>query len=64
MKKRYQNRFIVNSAKTERCRRSLIPTMQRLLNKHENEFTKTLKNFVPFNVPNGFYPCGSLVEKI
>ena len=64
MKKRNQNKFIVNCAKTERYRKSSIPAMQRLLNKHENEFTKALKNLVPVNVPNEFYPRGSLVEKI
>ena len=66
MKKRNQNRFIVNNAKTERYMymRSSIPAMQRLLNKHENDFRKALKNLVHVNVPNEFYPHGSLVEKI
>ena len=43
MKKRNQNRFIVNNAKTERYMRSSIPAIQRLLNKHENDFKKALK---------------------
>ena len=64
MKKRNQNRFIVDNAKTERYMRSSIPAMQRLLNKHENDFKKALKNLVHVNVPNEFYPRGSLVEKI
>ena len=43
MKKRNQNRFIVNNAKTERYMRSSIPAIQRLLNKHENDFKKAKK---------------------
>ena len=64
MQKRNQNRFLENSARTERYMRSSIPSMQRLLNKHENKLKKALSNIVPVNVPNEFYLPGSLVEKI
>ena len=66
MEKRNKNKFVVNSTKTDRYMymKSSIPSMQRLLNKHENIFQKALKNLVPVNVPNEFYLRGSLVEKI
>ena len=66
MEKRNKNKFVVNSTKTDRYMymKSSIPSMQRLLNKHENIFEKALKNLVPVIVPNEFYLRGSLVEKI
>ena len=59
MQKRNQDRFIVNSAKTERYKRSSIPSMQRLLNKYDREFKMVLKS----SVSNELYPRGSLVVK-
>ena len=56
MEKRKTNKFIVNSARTERYLKSSIPSMQRMLNKHERQ----LRNIY---VTNEIYPCGSLVEK-
>ena len=57
LEKRKTNKFIVNSARTERYLKSSIPKMQRMLNKHERQ----LRNIY---VTNEIYPCGSLVEKI
>ena len=47
MEKRNKNKFVVNSTKTDRYMymKSSIPSMQRLLNKHENIFEKALKKF-------------------
>ena len=59
MQKRNQDRFIVNSSKTERYKRSSIPSMQRLLNKYDREFKMVLKS----SVSNELYPRGSLVVK-
>ena len=59
MQKRNQDRFIVNSAKTERYKRSSIPSMQRLLNKYDREFKMGLKS----SVSKEICPCGSLVVK-
>ena len=59
IQKRNQDRFIVNSSKTERYKRSSIPSMQRLLNKYDREFKMVLKS----SVSNELYPHGTLVEK-
>ena len=57
MEKRNVDKFLVNSARTERYFRSSIPSMQRLLNSYERK----LKNI---NVSNELYPRDSLVVKI
>ena len=59
MQKRNQDRFIVNSSKTERYKRSSNPSMQRLLNKYDREFKMVLKS----SVSNELCPRGSLVVK-
>ena len=43
MDKRNLEKYIVNNAKTERYRKSAIPSMQRLLNKSEREKSEILK---------------------
>ena len=58
-KKRNKDKFIVNSAKTERYKRSSIPYTKRLLNKYDREFKMVLKS----SVSNELYPHGTLVEK-
>ena len=63
MKKRYDNKFIINSAKTERYMRSSIPSMQRMLNDYEKKLKNALNNVVPVNVSNDFCSRSSLVEK-
>ena len=60
MEKRSSNKFIVNSARTERYSRSSIPSMQRILNSYEKDLKKALR-VMP--VPNELYPCDSLVVK-
>ena len=57
MEKRNTDKFLVNSARTERYFKSTIPSMQRLLNRDE----KKLKNIF---VSNELYPRDSLVVKI
>ena len=55
MPKRYNQKFVVKDAWTERHRRSAIPFMQRLLNTEDKKKRDTLRqidNFVPVN--NGF----------
>ena len=43
MEKRNIEKYIVNNAKTERYRKSAIPSMQRLLNQSEREKSEILK---------------------
>ena len=60
MDKRRSESFIVNRGLTERMRRSSIPHMQRLLNKHEREkrdICKKIDEFKPVN--NGLF-CKSV----
>ena len=60
MDKRRSERFIVNRGLTERMRKSSIPHMQRLLNKHEREkkdICKQIDEFKPVN--NGLF-CKSV----
>ena len=57
MEKRNVDKFLVNSARTERYFRSSIPSMQRLLNSYERK----LKNI---NVSNELYSRDSPVVKI
>ena len=55
MPKRYNQKFLVKDAWTERHRKSAIPFMQKWLNEEDKEKKDTLKkidNFVPVN--NGF----------
>ena len=55
MTKRYNQKFFVKDAWTERHRRSAIPYMQRLLNtddKKKKDTLRQLDNFIPVN--NGF----------
>ena len=50
MEKRNHEKYIVTNAKTERYRKSAIPSMQRLLNKSErekSEIMKRIKNYCP-----------------
>ena len=50
MEKRNIEKYIVNNAKTERYRKSAIPSMQRLLNQSErekSEILKRIKNYCP-----------------
>ena len=51
----FKDMFIVNSARTERYLKSSIPSMQRMLNKHERQLRN---NYVTDEI----YPCGSLVN--
>ena len=44
MEKRNQDKFVVNKAKTERYKRSTIPSMQRLLNKFERNVQSAFKS--------------------
>ena len=60
MEKRILNKYKVNSDKTERYFRSLIPYMQRKLNSYENDL-KTIIN--SSSCTNESYPSGSLVVK-
>ena len=60
MKKRTSNKFLVNTARTERYSRSSIPSMQRMLNCYEKDFKRAL-SVNP--VPNELYSCDSLVVK-
>ena len=62
MKKRSQDKFIVNKAKTDRYMKSSIPSMQRLLNNYERKMTSAL-NCLDI-VSNDLYPRDSLVGKI
>ena len=43
MEKRNGQKFVVTKALTERCRRSSIPSMQRLLNKAETERSEMMR---------------------
>ena len=55
MLKRYEQKFVIRDAWTERHRRSSIPFMQKLLNNEDKERKNILKqidSFVPVN--NGF----------
>ena len=54
MEKRNQGKYFVNKAKTERYKKSSIPSMQRLLNKYEASFKNALKCLVsvPTNIAN------------
>ena len=50
MEKRNLEKYIVNNAKTERYRKSSIPSMQRLLNQSErerSEIFKKITNYCP-----------------
>ena len=47
MKKRSQDKFIVNKAKTDRYMKSSIPSMQRLLNNYERKMTSALNCLGP-----------------
>ena len=61
MPKRYEQKFVIIDAWTERHRRSSIPFMQKLLNNEDKERKNILKqidSFVPVN--NGFYNSLSL----
>ena len=60
MKKRTSNKFLVNTARTERYSRSSIPSMQRMLNSYEKDLQRALR---VNPVPNKLYPCDSLVVK-
>ena len=44
MEKRNQDKFVVNEARTERYKRSTIPSMQRLLNKFERNVQSAFKS--------------------
>ena len=56
MEKRNQDKFVVNKAKTERYKRSTIPSMQRLLNKFERNVQSAFKSLS--YCTNEFYPRG------
>jgi len=53
MEKRTSDKFVVNSARTERYYRSAIPSMQRLMNSYEKDLKRILNCNI---VPNEFYP--------
>ena len=55
MPRRYNQKFLVKDAWTERHRNSAIPFMQKLLNEEDKvkkDMLKKIDNFVPVN--NGF----------
>ena len=60
MSKRRSESFIVKRGLTERLRRSAIPHMQRLLNKHEREKKEVLKQINDFKPVNNGLPCKSV----
>ena len=62
MKIRNQQKFIINSANTERYKRSSVPAMQKLLNDYDKSFKSICKSLYP--VTNEICQIGSLVEKI
>ena len=62
MKKRNQQKFIVNSACTERYKKSSVPAMQRVLNDLDKNFKSVSESLYP--VTNEICQTGSLVEKI
>ena len=61
MKIRNPQKYVVNSAITERYRKSSITAMQRLLNDSNSKFNSLIHNL---SVTNEICKMGSLVEKI
>ena len=57
MEKRNTDKFLVNSARTERYFKSSIPKMQRLLNRYERK----LKNII---VSNELYPSANFPKEM
>ena len=62
MKTRNHQKFEVNSACTERYKKSSVPAMQRLLNDYDRSFKSICNSLYP--VTNEICQIGSLVEKI
>ena len=62
MKTRNQQKFIVNSACTERYKKSSVPAMQRVLNDLDKNFKSVSESLYP--VTNEICQFGSLVVKI
>ena len=62
MEKRNGKKFKENRAKTEWYKKSSIPSMQRLLNKHEKKLNGIFKSLVPCTNDN--WQMAPFVEKI
>ena len=57
-----EQKYKENLARTERYKRSSIPSMQRLLNKHEKKLNGIFKSLVPCTNDN--WQMAPFVEKI
>ena len=62
MKIRNQQKFIINSANTERYKRSSVPAMHKLLNDYDKSFKSISKSLYP--VTNEICQICCLIEKI
>ena len=62
MKTRNHQKFEVNSACTERYKKSSVPAMQRLLNDYDRSFKSICNSLYP--VTNEICQICSLIEKI